>query len=56
LPSVCLYGDPYCKASYMFGFEICNYSQRGYNLDENPFLNICVIQSACNVFIYPNII
>jgi hypothetical protein len=35
VPSVCLYSHPYCKASYMFGFEILGYSQYGYNLDEN---------------------
>ena len=40
LPSVCLYGHLYCKASYMFGFEIWSYSQRGYNFDENQFLDI----------------
>ena len=56
LSNVCLCGHPYCKASYMFGFEIWSYSQRGYNLDENQFLDICVIQSACNVLMYPAII
>jgi len=31
-------------------FEIWSFSQRGYNLDENQFLDICsVFQSACNV-------
>jgi hypothetical protein len=29
LPSVCLCGHPYCKASNRLGFELC-YSQRGY--------------------------
>jgi hypothetical protein len=48
-------GHPYCKASYMFGFEIWNYSQLGYNLD-NFFLDICVVQIACNIFMYPAII
>ena len=43
LPSVCLCGHEYCKTSYMFGFEIWSYSQRGYNIDENQFLDICVI-------------
>jgi hypothetical protein len=56
LPNVCPCGHPYCKASYRFGFEIWSYSQFGYNLDENQFLDMCVIQSACNVFIYPAII
>jgi hypothetical protein len=56
LPSVCLYGHPYCKPSYRFGFEIWSYSQCGYNLDENQFLDICVIQSACNVWMYLAII
>jgi hypothetical protein len=57
LPSVCLCGHLYCKASYRFGFEIWSYSQRGYSFDENQFLDICsVIQSACNVLIYPAII
>jgi hypothetical protein len=37
-------------------FEIWSYSQRGYNLDENQFLDNCVIQSACNVFMYLAII
>ena len=35
LPSVCLYGHLYCKASYRFSFEIWSYSQRSHNLDEN---------------------
>jgi hypothetical protein len=56
LSSVCLCGHPYCKASCQFGFQIWSYSQREYNLDENQFLNIGVIQSACNVLIYPAII
>jgi hypothetical protein len=46
LPSVCLYGHPYCKASNRLGFELC-YSQRGYYF---------VIYSACDVLIYPAII
>jgi hypothetical protein len=46
LPSVCMCNHPYCKTSHMFGFEIWSYSQCGYNLDENQFLDICVIQSA----------
>jgi hypothetical protein len=46
LPSVCLYGHPYCKASNRLGFELC-YSQRWYYF---------VIQSACDVLIYPAII
>jgi len=41
----------------MFGFEIWSYSQCGYNLDENQFLDIySVFQSACNVLMYPAII
>jgi hypothetical protein len=56
LTSVCLCDHPYYKASYMFGFEIWSYSQRGYNLDENQFLDIYVIQSVCNVLMYPAII
>ena len=56
LLSICLCGYPYCKASYRFGFEIWSYSQRGYQLDGDQFLNICVIQSACNVLMYPVII
>jgi hypothetical protein len=44
------------KASYMFGFELRSYSQRGYNLDENQFLNIYVIQSVYNALMYPAII
>jgi len=34
LPSVCLCGHLYCKASYRFGFKICNFLRRGYNLDK----------------------
>jgi hypothetical protein len=37
-------------------FEIWNYSQHRYNLDENQFLDIYVIQSAYNVLLYPAII
>ena len=33
LPSIYLCGHPYCKASYMFDFEIWSYSKCGYNLD-----------------------
>jgi hypothetical protein len=56
LPSVCLCGHPY-RASYKLGFEILSYSHRGYNLDENMFLDICsVFQSACNVLMYLAII
>jgi len=43
LPSLYLCGHPYCKVSYMFGFEIWSYSQRGYYLDENQFMDIYVI-------------
>jgi hypothetical protein len=39
LLSVCLYVHPY-ETSHRFGFEIWSYSQCGYNLDENRFLNI----------------
>jgi hypothetical protein len=46
LPSVCLCGHPYCKTFNMLGFELC-YSQREYYF---------VIQSACNVLMYPSII
>jgi hypothetical protein len=46
LPSVCLCGHLYCKASNMLGFELC-YSQHEYYF---------VIQSACNVLMYPAII
>jgi hypothetical protein len=42
LPSIYLCGHPYCKASYVFRFEIWSYSQYGYNLDEK-FLDIYVI-------------
>jgi hypothetical protein len=35
LPSVCLYGYPYYRASCRIDFEIWSYSQRGWNLDEN---------------------
>jgi hypothetical protein len=57
LPSVCLCGHLYCKASYMFGFEIWSYSQGEYNLNENQFLDIySVIQSTSNVLMYPTII
>jgi hypothetical protein len=56
LLNVCLYGHPYCKASYRFGFDIWSYPQRGYNLDKNQFLNICVIQSAFNMLMYSAII
>jgi hypothetical protein len=52
LPSVYLCGHPYCKTAYMFDFEIYSYLQCGYNLVENQFLDIYVIQSACNVLIY----
>jgi len=49
LPSVCLCGHSY-KTLYRFGFEIMNYSHRGYNLDKNQFLDMCsVFHSACNV-------
>jgi hypothetical protein len=37
LPSVCLCGHPYCKASYRLGIEILSYSQREYNLDKISF-------------------
>jgi hypothetical protein len=40
----------------MFDFEIWSYSYRGYNLDRNQFLDICVIQSTCNVFMYLGIV
>jgi hypothetical protein len=46
-----LCGHPYCKALYKLGFEIWSYSQRGYNLDENQFMNIYIIQSAYNILI-----
>jgi hypothetical protein len=46
LPSVCLRGHPYCKTCNMLSFELC-YSQRGYYF---------VIQSACDVLMYPAII
>jgi len=52
LPSVCLCGHPYYKTSYKFGFEIWSYLQLRYNLDVF-FLDIYIIQSACNVFMYP---
>ena len=56
LPNVYQYGHLY-EASYWFEFEIWSYSQCGYNLDENQFLDICsVIQSAYNVLMYPTII
>jgi hypothetical protein len=51
LPSVCLCCHPYYKASYRLVLR-----SGGYNLDENQFLNICVIQSACNVLMCPAII
>jgi hypothetical protein len=41
LPSVCLCVHLY-EVSNRFGFEILSYSQRGYNLDENKFLNIYI--------------
>jgi hypothetical protein len=46
LPSVCMYGHLYCKASNRLDFELC-YSQRWYYF---------VIQSACDVLMYPAII
>jgi hypothetical protein len=46
LPSVCLCGHPYCKASNRLGFKLC-YSQRGYYF---------IIHSAGNVLIYQAII
>lgn len=46
LPSVCLCGDPYCKASNRLGLELC-FSQHGYLL---------VIQSGWNILMYLAII
>jgi hypothetical protein len=46
LSSICLCGHPYWKASNRLSFELY-YSQHGYYF---------VIQSACNVLIYPAII
>ena len=56
LPSVCMCGHPYCKASYMFSFEIWSYSQRGYNLDKIQFMDIYVIRCACNRVDIPTVI
>jgi len=42
--------------SNLFLIRSYSQSQCGYNLDENQFLDICVIQSACNVLMYPAII
>jgi len=36
--NVCMCGYPYCKASYIFGYEMWSYSQHGYNLDKNHFI------------------
>ena len=56
LSSVRLCGYPY-ESSYMFGFEIWSYTQHGYNIDEDQFLDIrSVFQSACNVMMYSAII
>jgi hypothetical protein len=42
-------GHPYCKGSYRFGFEICSYSQHGFNLDGNQFMDIYVIHTSREV-------
>jgi hypothetical protein len=46
LPNVYLCGHPYCKISNRLGFKLC-YSQCRYYF---------VIQSACDVLMYPTII
>jgi hypothetical protein len=35
LPSVCLCGHPYCKASNMLGFELCYLQRECYFVIQN---------------------
>jgi hypothetical protein len=54
-PPTTFVGHLFQAKHHTYLVEIRSYSQLGYNLD-NFFLNIFVIQSACNVFMYPAII
>jgi hypothetical protein len=45
------------ESSYRFEIEIWSYTKRVYNIDEDQFLNICVVfQNAYNIKMYSAII